>query len=637
MRQPLVLLCALACTFCFCPAAHADVKLTPVLSGLSQPVFVTHAGEGSNRLFIVEKTGRIKVRQPGASTATTFLNISTKVAGGSEQGLLGLAFHPGYASNRRFFVNYTRRSDGATIVAEYTANATNPNLANTTERVLLTIAQPFANHNGGMIAFGPSGFPSGFLYIGMGDGGSANDPGDRAQNINSLLGKMLRIDVDHTQGALPYAIPDGNPFAGAVPGRDEIFALGFRNPWRFSFDRRTGEIWCGDVGQNAWEEIDIVTRGGNYGWRVFEGTHCTNLDPDKCDDTGFIAPVYEYPHIGDRCSVTGGYVYRGRKASFLDGAYIFADFCSGELFQLRNGVFKGWGDLGLSPSSFGEDEAGELYVTSLSGDVKKIEAVGLRISNVRLREGNDGTKSAVFSVTLNRTLTQTVRFNYRTEDRSATAGSDYVAQSGTLSIGPEHTIRNISVTLRSDTLAENDETFAVRLSNVSGADLLKGTGVCTILNDDSIGAAPRNVNASPSDATTAPESAQSFVATYSDADGASDIAVAYLHAGSSLSAAGVLRCYYNPATHKLYVRNDDDTAWLGGFAPGSDNVISNSQGSLNCAQTSVVASGTLLTVNWNLTPSRAWAGTSQSIFLFVRDKASQQDGWDHLSQWTITQ
>ena len=204
-----------------------------------------------------------------------FLDITTRVLAGGERGLLGLAFHPGFASNRRFFVDYTRRPDGAIVIAEYQASAVDPNVADSTERPVLVVAHPFSNHNGGMVEFGPDGF----LYIAMGDGGSANDPDRRAQSIDDLLGKILRIDVDRPNGSVPYSSPASNPFFGATRGRDEIFALGMRNPWRFSFDRATGQLYVGDVGQGAIEEIDIVTLGGNYGWRIWEGTSCTGARP----------------------------------------------------------------------------------------------------------------------------------------------------------------------------------------------------------------------------------------------------------------------------------------------------------------------------------------------------------------------
>ena len=344
------------------------IQLAPVLTGLSSPVYVTNARDGSNRLFVVEQGGIIKVLQPSATTPTNFLNITSRVLSGGERGLLGLAFHPDYETNRRFFVNYTRQTDGATVIAEYRVSTGNPNVADTTEIIHLIIPQPFANHNGGMIEFGPDGF----LYIGMGDGGSANDPGNRAQNIDELLGKFLRIDVDTPNGAVPYSSPMDNPFFGPAAGRDEIYATGFRNPFRWSFDRQTGVLWVGDVGQGQREEIDNVVLGGNYGWRIFEGTLCTNLGPTPCTACGCIGPVAEYSHSGGRCSITGGYVYRGTRQTFTPGTYIFADFCTGEIFRLNGTTPTLLLDTSLGISSFGEDEAGELYVVDLGGSVFRI-------------------------------------------------------------------------------------------------------------------------------------------------------------------------------------------------------------------------------------------------------------------------
>jgi glucose/arabinose dehydrogenase len=343
-----------------------SVTLEPVLSGLSSPVYVTNAHDGSQRLFIVERDGRIKVLQPGATVPTIFLDITTQVLAGGERGLLGLTFHPRFASNRRFFVNYTRTPDGATVIAEYRASAINPNVAETNESILLTIVQPFANHNGGMIEFGPDGF----LYIGMGDGGSANDPDNRAQNTQDLLGKILRIDVGNPQA--PYTSPSTNPFFGSDPGRDEIFAVGLRNPWRFSFDRDTGQLYTADVGQGEREEIDIVTLGGNYGWRVFEGTRCTNLGPASCSASGLTPPIAEYSHTGGRCSITGGYVYHGNAFSLPSGTYVYGDYCTGEIFLLDNGQQRLLLDTNLNLSSFGEDEAGEIYVVGLGGTVHRL-------------------------------------------------------------------------------------------------------------------------------------------------------------------------------------------------------------------------------------------------------------------------
>jgi uncharacterized protein (TIGR03437 family) len=344
------------------------IQLQPFLSGLSQPVLITHARDGSNRLFIVEQTGLIKVLQPGSTTPTTFLDLTSKRVLGGEQGVLGLAFHPDYESNCRFFVNYTRAGDGATVIAEYLASPTNPNVALTAERIILTIAQPFANHNGGMIEFGPDGY----LYIGMGDGGSANDPGNRAQNINDLLGKMLRIDIDQTAGAVNYVSPSSNPFFGPAAGRDEIFSVGMRNPWRFSFDRLTGQIYAGDVGQGQIEEIDIITSGANYGWRVFEGTRCTGNDAQLCNPGNYTAPITEYNHSGGRCSVTGGYVYRGSSSSLPYGSYLFGDYCTGEVFLFHNGVQTRLLDTAINISSFGEDQNGELYVVGLGGTIHRV-------------------------------------------------------------------------------------------------------------------------------------------------------------------------------------------------------------------------------------------------------------------------
>jgi glucose/arabinose dehydrogenase len=346
-------------------ADEVRIALEPVVTrGLSNPVFVTHAGDRGGRLFIVEQPGRIRVVAGGTLAPAPFLDISSRVLAGGERGLLGLAFHPDYARNGRYVVNYTRRPDGATVIAEYRVS-TDAGVSARDERVLLVIEQPYPNHNGGMIAFGADGF----LYIGMGDGGAGGDPQNRAQNRQELLGKMLRIDVNRGS---PYAIPPDNPFAGGG-ARPEIWALGLRNPWRFSFDRQTHELYAGDVGQNAWEEIDVVRRGGNYGWRLMEGAHCYN--PARCDRQGLELPIAEYATRGGRCSVTGGYVYRGAAIPDLAGMYVYGDFCSGEIFGLRGG---GTGqvllDTKLAVSSFGEDEAGEVYVVDHRGGVYRLIA-----------------------------------------------------------------------------------------------------------------------------------------------------------------------------------------------------------------------------------------------------------------------
>jgi hypothetical protein len=368
-----ILTLATVCLWLSSPA-FAAIQLVPVVSsGLSSPVFAGNAGDGSNRLFIVEQTGVIQVLQPGSSTPTVFLDIHTKILSGGERGLLGLAFHPLYASNRRFFVYYTRQGDGALAIAEYKASVADRDVADPTETVLLVIPHPtHANHNGGMMAFGRDGY----LYIGVGDGGSGNDPPNNAQNIDMLLGKILRIDVDPVASGAFYASPPTNPFYGAIPGRDEIFARGFRNPWRFSFDRVTGQQWVGDVGQGSREEVDTpIVWGGNYGWRVYEGFACTNLDPALCNPSSFSFPVLDYAHSNGRCSVTGGYVYRGWTGALPWGTYVFADFCTGEIFAWDGNTQTLLLDTALNISSFGEDEYGELYVVNLGGTISRIAAL----------------------------------------------------------------------------------------------------------------------------------------------------------------------------------------------------------------------------------------------------------------------
>lgn len=339
------------------------IRLVPLVrQGLESPLFATHAGDGSGRLFVVERRGRIRIVSGGSLIRRPFLDISGRVLSGGERGLLGLAFHPRFRTNGRFFLNYTRRPDGATVVAEFRVSG-NPAAALTAGRVLLTVPQPFANHNGGMLAFGRSGK----LFIGLGDGGGGGDPGNRAQNRQSLLGKILRIGVD---GGRPYAIPADNPFARGG-GRREIYALGFRNPWRFSFDRGTGLLYAGDVGQELTEEIDLVRRGGNYGWRILEGNRCF-APASGCNRARLQPPVVSYAHTAGRCSVTGGYVYRGRNIPALAGTYLYGDFCTGEIFGRRNGRSTRLLDSALVIASFGEDQAGELVVVDINGAVHRI-------------------------------------------------------------------------------------------------------------------------------------------------------------------------------------------------------------------------------------------------------------------------
>ena len=342
------------------PASYA-LTLSPILThGLRQPVFLGHAGD--HRLFILEQAGRIRIVQNKTLLPTPFLDVSGRVALGGEMGLLGLAFHPDFQNNGRFFINYSREPDGATVLAEFQVSPQS-NQALPHEKILLVIPQPYGNHNGGMLAFGPDGY----LYVATGDGGSGGDPGNRGQSMQTLLGKILRLDVD---GPDPYGIPPDNPFARRSTGR-EIFALGFRNPWRFSFDRETGTLWAADVGQDNWEEINVVTSGKNYGWRIMEGSHCF-LPARGCSQAGLTLPVAEYRNQSSHCAVTGGYVYRGQAIPSLTGTYVFGDYCSGQIMGLIDGRPHVLIASGLRPASFGEDQEGELYVVDHGGGIYKI-------------------------------------------------------------------------------------------------------------------------------------------------------------------------------------------------------------------------------------------------------------------------
>ena len=347
--------------FCSCAAmAQSPIQLAPIITaGLDKPLQAAVAGDGSGRLFIVEQGGRI-LTWKGALQPLPFLDISSRVLFSGERGLLGLAFHPQFASNRRLFVDYTRQPDGATVVSEFIAAPDKTTVPVSSERVLMVIPQPFANHNGGMLAFGPGGG----LFVGMGDGGGAGDPFELAQNPRTRLGKILRIDVNAAQ---PYAIPSTNPFA-LGGGRKEVFALGFRNPFRFSFDRLTGALYVGDVGQTEREEIDIVGLGQNYGWPRMEGELCYRPATD-CFTPDLRLPVATYGHENERCAITGGYVYRGRAIPALYGTYLFADFCSGEIFGLVGNQPTVLLDTDLSVASFAETVTGELFVVDLAGAV----------------------------------------------------------------------------------------------------------------------------------------------------------------------------------------------------------------------------------------------------------------------------
>ena len=371
-----------------------NIELSSFATGLTQPVEITNTGiPNDTRLFVVEQRGIIKIiNSDGSVNTTPFLDITGLVGSGGERGLLGVAFAPDYEVSGRFYVNYTDNSSTSvpdTIIARYTVSS-NPNIANTTETILLRFQQPFSNHNGGKIAFGPDSF----LYIGTGDGGSGGDPGDRAQDVTSFFGKLLRIDVSGTS----YSIPNTNPFSSSMNGandpRPEIYAIGLRNPWKFSFDKNNGDLWIADVGQQLYEEINRVdgsgNAGDNYGWRCFEANSPFNLN-GNCPSGGIsntVAPTGAYDHSGGKCSITGGYVYRGSIYSAFMGKYFFADYCSREIGLLSNTV-SGWiltlqtPNITRNWSTFGQDINGELYIAGGSS-VYKIEDSNLNISNTEL-------------------------------------------------------------------------------------------------------------------------------------------------------------------------------------------------------------------------------------------------------------
>jgi len=360
------------CSLATAASSPVAVKLQQVFTGLSFtfPMGLLQAPGDNSRWFLLEREGIVKVfaNNPSVSSAATFIDIHTLVDQAGEGGLLGMAFHPDFALNGQVFLSYTRTGSPLTsYISRFISADKGMTLNAASEQPVLTLDQPFSNHDGGDIRFGPDGY----LYIGFGDGGSGGDPSGNGQNTNTLLGAMLRIDVDH---GTPYSIPGTNPFV-ADGGRPEIYAWGFRNPWRWSFDRQTKALWLGDVGQSAWEEVDCVEVGKNYGWNVREGAHCYNAS--SCNTSGLTDPVSEYDHNAG-CSIIGGYVYRGTMLPGLQGAYVFGDYCNGRIWALfydSNGkpLTQVLADSGINITSFAEGNDGELYVMG-SGKVYQIVA-----------------------------------------------------------------------------------------------------------------------------------------------------------------------------------------------------------------------------------------------------------------------
>jgi glucose/arabinose dehydrogenase len=471
--------------------AHAQTSEPPTLAlgatpihGFSSPVGIGHAGDGSNRIFVVEQGGRIRIIKAGVVQPSPFLDISARISTGGERGLLGLAFPPDYARKGYFYVNYTNTS-GNTVISRFRRSASNADAADSSsEQILLTVAQPFANHNGGQLAFGPV---DKMLYVGMGDGGDGGDPGNRAQNPAELLGKILRLDTE-TGRPFTYTSPASNPFIATAGFRPEIWALGVRNPWRFSFDRATFDLFVADVGQGSWEEIDFQpasSRGGeNYGWRIMEGTHCFN--PNPCSAAGLTPPVVEYNHSAGDCSVTGGYVYRGATYPRMRGLYFYGDFCSGRIWSLRNNA-GAWQsalllDTAIQISAFGEDEAGNLYVASYgTGEIFPVVDNGAALPTptpAPTPEIKFGSPSAVvpenngaafISVLRSGDSSVDLYVDYSTTDGTASSRNDYTPARGTLHFAPGESQKEFTVLVTDDDTDEADETLTLALSNLVGS------------------------------------------------------------------------------------------------------------------------------------------------------------------------
>jgi glucose/arabinose dehydrogenase len=474
------------------------LALGAALGGFTSPVGITHAADGSGRIFVVEQGGRIRIVKGGVLQPTPFLDISTRISSGGERGLLGLAFAPDYARRGYFYVNYTNPA-GNTVISRFRRSAANADAADSaSEQIIITIAQPFANHNGGQLAFGRDGY----LYVGMGDGGDAGDPGNRAQNPAELLGKILRIDVE-TGRPYTYTVPASNPYVVRPGFRGEIWALGVRNPWRFSFDRLTADLYIADVGQGSFEEIDfqpVPSLGGqNYGWRIMEATHCFN--PNPCNQTGLTLPVIEYDHSAGNCSVTGGYVYRAATFPRMQGLYFYGDFCSGRIWGLQR-QNQAWVntlllDTAIQISAFGEDEPGNVYVASYgTGQIFQLVDNGpviapsptpspatIHFQSTGYNAGEEGGYN-IPTVVRDGDTTTDIFVDYATSDGTASERSDYTTARGTLHFAPGETQKMFLVLITNDLKAEGAEQFNLTLSNVRGAGSLGTPSTATFTITD---------------------------------------------------------------------------------------------------------------------------------------------------------
>ena len=505
-----LVLAALACCLTYA-TKFSDVALaqggqlptltlgTP-LGGFSSPVGITHAGDGTGRLFVIQQGGQIRLVKNGVLQATPFLNISTRISSGGERGLLGLAFPHDYARKGYFYVCYTNPA-GDIAIARYRVSTGNADVADAaSEQVVITIPHPTnANHNGGQIAFSQR---DRLLYAGIGDGGSGGDPPNNAQNTNVLLGKVLRLDTE-TGRPYTYTSPATNPFISTAGFRPEIWALGVRNPWRFSFDRLTADLFIADVGQGNWEEINFqpaASAGGeNYGWRIMEGTHCFN--PPGCSVTGLTLPVVEYNHSAGDCSVTGGYVYRAGAFPRMQGLYFYGDFCTGRIWGLRreSAVWQSTLllDTSFQISAFGEDEFGALYVAGYNtGEIYPLVDAGqtpvstptpgpaeIKFVNPTFTTFEEQGAADISVMRTGNTAVE-VFVDYATSDSTATSRGDYTTARGTLRFAPGETTKPFRVLISNDDTQEGDEAFIVTLSNIVGNGTLESNPGRTVLITD---------------------------------------------------------------------------------------------------------------------------------------------------------
>jgi glucose/arabinose dehydrogenase len=513
-------LVAIACFFAFnsisvsraqTTAPLPTLGLANTIGGFTSPVGIANANDGSNRLFVVEQGGRIRIIKNGALLTTPFLDISTRISSGGERGLLGLAFPPDYVTKGYFYVNYTNPA-GDTVIARYLRSASNADTADSaSEQIIITIAQPFANHNGGQLNFSPRDKQ---LYVGMGDGGSGGDPGNRAQNPAELLGKILRLDVESGR-PYTYTVPASNPFVNRTGFRPEIWALGMRNPWRFSFDRMTADLFIADVGQGSFEEIDFQTAqsagGENYGWRIMEGVHCSN--PNPCNQTGLTLPIHEYDHSAGDCSVTGGYVYRAAQFPRMRGLYIYGDFCTGRIWGLRfennawtNALLL---DNSFQISAFGEDETGNVYVAAYNtGQISMLVDNGpvvtpsptpqpptIRFSSPAFITTEQSGNASIGVSRLGDTSGE-LFVDYATEGGTASSRKDYTSARGTLRFAPGDTLVLFPILISNDDTQESSETIGLTLSNLRGRGTLEPVSVLTISDDDAATSATNPIDRS---------------------------------------------------------------------------------------------------------------------------------------------